>query len=204
MNTFTVLTKNYTLPPIDKDEVFRYMGCKSENCEINSLFSSVKNELRDKTVGKVCYAIFDIKLYDGYLDLGFATTHSKDLSKNLDGCDSIILFAATVGLEFDKMILKLGKSSPSAALCIDAIGNERIEALCDMFCKDIENSVSLSNQALRPRFSAGYGDLPIELQRDIFNTLSPHTKIGLTLNDSLLMSPAKSVSAIVGINKQQV
>ncbi len=204
MSTFTVLTKNYTLPQIDKGEVLRFMGCKSENSEINSLFSRVEKELPDKSFGKVCYSIFPIKKYDDYLDLGFAKPNSQDLARNLDGCDSIILFAATVGIEYDKLILKLGKSSPAEALCIDAIGNERIEALCDIFCNDIEGELLKSSHALRPRFSAGYGDLPIELQKDIFNTLSPHTKIGLTLNDSLLMSPTKSVSAIVGIKKQQV
>lgn len=51
----------------------------------------------------------------------------------------------------------------------------------------------------RPRFSPGYGDLPLALQRDIFHALDCARKIGLTLNDSLMMSPAKSVTAIIGI-----
>ena len=52
----------------------------------------------------------------------------------------------------------------------------------------------------RPRFSAGYGDLPLGVQREIFAALDCPKHIGLTLNDSLLMSPTKSVTAIVGIS----
>ena len=51
-----------------------------------------------------------------------------------------------------------------------------------------------------PRFSPGYGDFPLEAQKDIFRTLDCSRKIGLTLNESLLMSPSKSVTAIVGLS----
>ena len=77
----------------------------------------------------------------------------------------------------------------------DALATERIEALCDVFCEDIEKEYGKT----RPRFSAGYGDLPLELQREIFSVLDCPKSIGLTLTDSLLMSPSKSVTAIVGI-----
>ena len=77
-----------------------------------------------------------------------------------------------------------------------SIGAERIETLCDAFCKDISSELGVT---LKPRFSAGYGDLPLEAQKDIFRVLDCSKKIGLTLNDSLLMSPTKSVTAIVGI-----
>ena len=56
-------------------------------------------------------------------------------------------------------------------------------------------------ETLRPRFSAGYGDLPLEYQRRIFDLLDPPTHIGLTLNDSYLMSPSKSVTALIGVEK---
>lgn len=51
----------------------------------------------------------------------------------------------------------------------------------------------------RPRFSPGYGDLPLSAQREIFAVLDCGKRIGLMLNDSLLMSPSKSVTAFVGI-----
>ncbi len=55
----------------------------------------------------------------------------------------------------------------------------------------------------RPRFSPGYGDLTLLAQKDIFAVLDCGKRIGLTLNDSLLMSPSKSVTAFVGIGGNQ-
>ena len=74
-------------------------------------------------------------------------------------------------------------------------GMERIEALCDAFCKDL----SMEYGALTPRFSPGYGDLPLDIQRSVFRFLEPEIKIGLTLSESLIMCPSKSVTAFVGI-----
>ena len=53
----------------------------------------------------------------------------------------------------------------------------------------------------RPRFSPGYGDVPLDAQRDIFSALDISKNLSVYLNDSLLMSPSKSVTAFVGIKK---
>jgi 5-methyltetrahydrofolate--homocysteine methyltransferase len=71
-----------------------------------------------------------------------------------------------------------------------------VRELCDEFCKDIKAELNVN---LKPRFSPGYGDLDLSCQKDIFKLLDCSKKIGLTLNDSLLMSPTKSVTAFVGI-----
>ena len=49
------------------------------------------------------------------------------------------------------------------------------------------------------RYSPGYGDLSLESQKQVFALLNPPKYIGVTLNDSLLMSPSKSVTGIIGI-----
>ena len=79
-------------------------------------------------------------------------------------------------------------------MIFQGIGAERIEALCDAF----ENMIK-TDKKIVPRVSAGYGDIPLEMQRDIFAALDCPRKIGLTLNESLLMSPTKSVTAIIGV-----
>ena len=72
-----------------------------------------------------------------------------------------------------------------------------IESLCD----EGEARI-LMGRASRPRFSPGYGDLPLDAQKMIFSILSPEKHIGLTLNASLMLSPTKSVTAFVGIAKE--
>ena len=94
----------------------------------------------------------------------------------------------------DRLIAKYNRISPSKALIFQAIGAERAESLCDLFCDEMKEKYSTN-----PRYSPGYGDLPLDIQRDIFAVLDCPRKIGLTLNDSLLMSPSKSVTAIIGV-----
>ena len=195
----TVFYKEFSAPPIDKREILRYMGCRESTPQIDELIERSLALCADKLSYKVCFAEYDIRIDGTRCDLGFASTDSADLSKCLKNCDKILLFAATVSLELDRLILRYGKSEPSVSVCLQAIGAERIEALCDAFCKEMKAEYATLEKSLRPRFSAGYGDLPLELQRDIFKALGCDKRIGLTLNDSMIMSPTKSVTAIIGI-----
>jgi len=60
-----------------------------------------------------------------------------------------------------------------------------------------------SGEGLVSRFSPGYGDLPLDYQRTLLSVLDTSRKIGVSLTDSLLMVPSKSVSAIVGVRPAQ-
>jgi cobalamin-dependent methionine synthase I len=120
---------------------------------------------------------------------------SNALKKNLEGCKKIVLFAATAGAGIDRLILKYNKLSPSRAVVIQAMGAALIEQWCDIihegFRKEYGANVS--------RFSCGYGDLPLTLQRDIFTALNVNKNIGVALSDNCFMTPSKSVTAIIGI-----
>ena len=146
---------------------------------------------------KVCYSAVDITWQCGVAALPVKMFGSKDLSACLKGCRKAVLMAATVGLGIDRLINKYERLSPSKALFLQALGAERVEALCDRFCRDLPG-------ALRPRFSPGYGDLPLEVQKEFITYLDCTHLIGITLNDSLLMTPSKSVTAIVGIEPEDI
>ena len=192
------------LPPPSYKEIARYMKADLSNDETNILISQSLNECEGKIIGKVVYSEFPISCNKDVLDLGFATTKSNDLKKLLStNCNSIILFAATVGIGIDRLILKYTRTSPSKALCFQAIGTERVEALCNVFSLETKEKYASLGYTLTPRFSAGYGDLPLSLQREIFAALACEKHLGLTLNDSLLMSPTKSVTAIIGIKNKE-
>ena len=190
-----VYVKNYSAPDFNKREILRYAGVKENISEIDALIDECIKELDGKLTYKVCYGEYPVKILSNDIDLTFTAVTSKDLAKNLKDCNRIILFAATVGIGLDRLIAKYNALSPTKALIFQAIGAERIESLCDLFNSDIKKEY----KAVRPRFSAGYGDLSIEIQKDVFTALNCSKNIGVALNDSLLMSPSKSVTAIIGI-----
>lgn len=186
----TVLTKTYCEPPVSERDILRYAGAKNADGELYDLLRSCMNEAWDKLSYRVCYREMTLGEWEG---LHIA---SRDLASHLEGCDGVLLFAATVGIELDRLIAKYGRLSPARALMLQAIGAERIEALCDAFCADLAKEYRTT-----ARFSPGYGDLSLVCQKDVFAVLDCETRIGLTLTDSLLMLPTKSVTAIVGLKR---
>ena len=188
--------ESFPEPPLDRREAQRYAGARELPPEQASLFDECIAELLPLLSYKVCWRFFPVAANGEELDLGFVKVKSKSLAANLSGCETILLFAATVGIAPDRLVAKYGRISPVKALFCQAIGAERIEALCDAFCKEIASQEG----TLRPRFSPGYGDLPLQLQSDIFAVLDCSRKIGLSLTSSLLMTPTKSITALAGIN----
>ena len=184
--------------PVDKREVLRYAGVRGTADEkTEELFNECFSLVDGKFKYALCYKRFFVVQNEDSYDLGFASVNSALVKKRLEGCSEIVLFAATVGIETDRLIWRYSSISPARAHMIQSIGAERIEALCDTF----EDILKADGVDICPRFSAGYGDLPIELQKDIFKALDCPKNIGLTLNESLLMSPTKSVTAIIGIKR---
>ena len=195
-----IFSKKYTEPPFGEKEILRYAGCKDTNNETLDLARDCINEIKTKLTYRVCYRPFNANICGDVCDFDAFTFRSKTLATHLQRCNRVVVFAATIGVEIDRLITKYGRISPSKALLFQAIGAERIEALCDVFCADIAEEY---HTCTKPRFSPGYGDLPLECQKDLFSVLSPEKQIGLFLTGSLLMSPSKSVTAIVGLSEKE-
>jgi len=182
----TVLTKIFKEPTFCEKEILRYAGCSKETENITELMHSCIEEVRSYLSYKVCYCETKLKISGDICDFGVFSVESRNLAQSFSECCETMIFGATIGIEIDRLISKYGRISPARALMLQAIGAERIEALCDAFCR--ENGYG-------KRFSPGYGDLGLDVQKKIFDILDCSKRIGLTLNDSLLMSPSKSVTA---------
>lgn len=180
-----VSVKTYALPPVDEKEALRYAGCKQADEELFRLLKGCAREIEQIVSPRVCFARFSTEI------LLKTFPQSKLLALRLKDCGQAVVFAATIGLETDRRILQNESRSITKALLFQALGAERIESLCNAFCKEIENAL--------PRFSPGFGDFPLQAQKWIFQTLNVTKNIGVTLNESLLMTPTKSVTAILPI-----
>ena len=190
-----VITKTYPAPSFDEREIWRYAGCKEVNEDLRRLLLECIAEIKEKLTYRLCYCELSFQEKNGLCDFGNFSLQSHSLAKTLQGSQRVLLFSATVGIDVDRLITKYGKVSPTKALLFQAIGTERIEALCDEFC----NEWKVRGYVTTPRFSAGYGDLPLQSQKIILSVLESYKKIGVGLNESFLMSPSKSVTAFFGI-----
>ncbi len=198
-----LLSKSFSAPALDEREIFRYARCVQPGPAERALLDEVLAEVGGKLAYKVCWREFDVTCTDDLCDFGGIAVRSRSLAAALEGCEKAVIFAATIGLELDRMIVRYNRLSPSKALFFQALGAERVEALCDKFCAELGAEYESADLVTKPRFSAGYGDLPLDFQKDIFAVLDCSRRIGVTLNESLLMSPSKSVTAVVGLTAKK-
>ena len=123
---------------------------------------------------------------------------SQALVRHLDGCSAAYLVCGTIGAEFDALQRRVAVTSGTDALIVQAIGAAAIEAWMDAVEDELRQELK-PDEELVPRFSPGYGDLPLAYQRTLLTLLDAPRKIGVSLTDTLLMVPSKSVSAIIGV-----
>ena len=123
------------------------------------------------------------------------------LLRHLEDCAEAYLACGTIGPGLDALQRRVSVTSGADALIVQAVG----AALIERYMDDVENEIRAelaSGEALVTRYSPGYGDFPLEAQREILAILDTPRKIGVSLTDSLLMVPSKSVSAVIGVTKK--
>lgn len=120
------------------------------------------------------------------------------LAGHLRGCREACLMCGTIGTEFDTFMRKAAALSGADALIAQAIGTAAIERLMDRVEDEIRKELR-PGETLTSRYSPGYGDFPLAAQRTVIRLLDASRKAGISLTDTLLMVPSKSVSAIAGI-----
>ena len=198
MNQVILRLASFDEIEINHREALRYLGYRNyQPADTDGLFDVATDVLKNAAHLKSCYRETAIEIHGDEIDFGFCKIKSRDLTKNLSGCKKVFIFAATLGSGVDRAILKYEKIEPSKAVVIDALSSAAIEGLCNLL-----NGELSEGRKTRPRYSPGYGDVPLTYQRDFLNFLDAQRKIGLTLTDTFFMSPTKSVTAIIGFETE--
>lgn len=141
-------------------------------------------------------------------DAGFGPYESTLAASYLAGCAGAVFFVATAGFGTDRLTARYKSTRPSYALAVSAAGTALVEALCDTFCHELPQMPAgrnpFSGRAglhYKTRISPGYGDFPLSCQPAILTRLDAYRRLGIRLSDQLLMTPAKSVTAVIGIRQ---
>ncbi|MCH5303245.1 MAG: methionine synthase [Ruminococcus sp.] len=184
------------LKEINRAEALRYIGgSKVEmNENMDALLTSCEKEILE--VAAVKYLYKKIPLNDSKLLIG------NSIKEHLKGCGEAILICATIGNAVDKLIRTASVTDMSKAVVLDAMASTAVEQACGM----LDEIISQENpdKFLTWRFSPGYGDYPIELQSKFLQILDAPRKIGLCTNENSILTPTKSVTAIMGLSDSPI
>ena len=184
---------------VRRNEVLLYLGYKGGEVppEIEAAIARCSAELLKTARPRTIWRLFDPE-EDFHLRGTAFTPGGQDVRKLLRGCRQVILMAATLGAETDRLIARREVTDMADAVILDCCANSAIEVVCDQLCEDL--AAESAPLYLTDRFSPGYGDMPLAQQPDFCAVLNTARTIGLTVARSGLMTPLKSVTALIGLS----
>ncbi len=194
-----------TVSQLNIDEVMRYMGCPPDRADealkdqvracARELLRSVRPRWSFRTVD-ISSEPEGIRLESGLLLPG------GDLKAHLSGCDRVVLFCATLGAETDALIRRAERLDMARALTLDCCASAAVEEVCDRIETELQGR--FPGCSFPFRYSPGYGDLPLEIQGALLDLLDAPRRAGLCATGSHLLTPRKSVTAILGVARGDI
>lgn len=189
-------------PPLK--EVLRYLGHRGQ--ALTEEFSALAERCIDRVcraaVPRHCAGSFVLEKTAEGLKVGGTTLTltGRDIARLLQNSCRCFLLAATLGPGVDALIRQRQAQSMAEAVLCDAAATALIECVCDEAEKTLSAGLA-EGERLTARYSCGYGDLPLSLQPGFVRVLDTPRKIGLACTPSLLLTPQKSVTAVLGVAK---
>ena len=187
------------LTGINRQETLKYLGYPGGPLPEDVLepLETGERVILRCAVPRVIWRLYDRGEGGELAGTGF-TPEGKDIREFLKDCDQVILMAATLGMEVENLLRRTQARDMALAVILDATASAAIENVCDNLCTDLTEA--FAPRYLTDRFSPGYGDLPIGQQGELFRLLDISRRIGISLSESGLMVPQKSVTALIGVS----
>ena len=191
---------------IDKDEVLRYLHHQNKPLEKNldELVDILIKETINTARPRFIYNIFTLEKNGGILLKNTELVlKGKDIAKHLEKSEKCAVLCATLGSEIEMRINYYSKTELLKSVILDACASTLIEALCDDAEALIKMAAEENGFFITGRYSPGYGDFDISVQKDLLNIIEAPKRLGVTVTDSFIMLPRKSVSAVIGFQSEK-
>lgn len=181
------------LTNLNHNEAVRYLG--GSRVEMNDQMRQLLDSGEQKVLAtaKPKYLYKELDLHHEMFSEG------ESIRNHLEGCERAVLVCATLGADIDKLIRITSVTDMASSVVIDALSSVAIEQVGVKL--DELLATVYEGYYLTFRFSPGYGDFPIELQPEFLKLLDAPRKIGLTTSGGCLLTPTKSITAVVGLSK---
>lgn len=189
---------------IPEQEVLRYLRAQQPADE--SLWAQIREicSIFEKHVSpKHLYREVSLSVTEASLSFEGFTFEKGSFYEHLRHCSSVLLFAATLGIDADRITRAESTRSMLRGSIAHAAGAAMIEQYCDDLQQELAVSYEKEGEFLCSRYSPGYGDLPLSFQKSLFQLLPLEKYLGLSLNEHCMMIPSKSITAIIGISSEQ-
>ncbi len=188
---------------VNRKEVERYLGYRGLTTideKMQSVIEDCIREMEEAMTPRCIYKTFPIEWNGESCEFAGIRVELGNLTRNLKGCKEIVMLAVTIGPGADRLVKRSEIRDMLKAYTYQAVGAAAVEAWCDEVNERIKQEAADKELYARPRFSPGYGDFPLEVQKDFERILEMPKSIGVSLSESLLMTPTKSITAVIGLS----
>ena len=186
-----------------RDEVLRYLGYSGQ--EVDASFERRLDDLieRCERISNPgwTYHVYPVHSEPDGLHLVGTTLvlRGADIRAHLEGTLECAVMVATLGLANERELRRVSLLNGLDGMMFDAAASSLVEAVADACNAAIATEARSRGLYAKWRFSPGYGDFPLSIQPDVIRVLAADKQLGITVTDSCLLLPAKSVTAFVGL-----
>lgn len=192
--------------PIDDTELYQYLGFQGAGPDGYML--DFISRLKEEAIA-ICHPRFGYRLVPGEaidkrtLKLsGLTFTPEAILVNCLQESAFFAMITASIGKELDTWIeVKRLGGDVMEAFVADALGSVIVESIVSWGLSFLTHTMGKMNIKISNAYSPGYCGWDVAEQRLFFSKL-PDGFCGISLTDSCLMLPVKSVSALVGMGEK--
>ncbi len=186
------------LTGIRREETLQYLGYAGSVIppELEADLARCEGEILRTARPRAVWRLFTVLPDGSFAGTGFRPA-GGDVPALLRDCDRAILMAATLGMECEALLRRAQARDMGEAVILDAAASAAVENVCDNLCADLAERFRPG--FLTDRFSPGYGDFPLGCQRELCDILDVTRQIGVSLTESGLLLPQKTVTAVLGI-----
>lgn len=188
---------------ISVDDIARYMS--PNGSELPDLFIDIASvELKKIKDYKVNfgYEIYTSKIYTDTIRVENTELNvGKYTSKVLTNSEYLALFACTVGNELEEYFReKQYQNDMTEAYISDIIGTLIVEKTLGQLTDCVKDLAKTNSLKITNTQSPGNCGWDIKDQKKLFQLL-PKKYLGISLNESGMMHPSKSISGVIGIGE---
>ena len=179
-------------------DALRYLGAKTEEESAIALLRKVLDDYRPLLTPRMVTAVFHIKELSPAVAFSDceARFEGESIVRHFKGATQAIFSAFTLGAPLDKKIKELSLSRPTESVALNAVASAYAERKADELLKEVRLKKEKEGFTTNFRFCPGYGDLSLSANAEIAAALSANKKIGLTVLDSGLLLPSKSIVGV--------
>ena len=194
---------------VNREEMFRYLGYRGQDIdpELAERMERVASDLGNRTSPVGVWSMFPVDA-GGVDDAGepcirlagsSLTLRGRDIFRHLKDARYAVTLACTLGMRSERELRRLSARQPLEGAVLDAACSALIEQAVDALEGEARRVLARAGLSCNWRYSPGYGDLPLDIQPAVLAALNATRYCGITITQTNLLVPSKSVTAFLGV-----